>query len=95
MAVGAGLVIGPGLQRDIPNLLDPVGLGGGRVVVEEARLAGEALDPEQLFGVQAAVGLAELGMALVRHLAALQVVHAAAILGPTVPAGPAPTGCYH
>jgi hypothetical protein len=92
VAVGAGLVIDPGLERDIPNLLDPVGLGRRRVVVEEARLAGEALDPEQLLGVQAAVGLAELSVALVRHLAALQVVHAAAILGPIRPARPAPTG---
>jgi hypothetical protein len=78
--MGSGFVIGPWLKRDIPDLLDLVGLGGGRVVVEEARLAGEALDSEQLLGVQAAIGLPELGVALVRLLAALEVELGAAIL---------------
>ena len=43
-------------------------------VVEQRRVVGEALDAHQLLGVQAAVGVAELGVPLARDLADLAVV---------------------
>ena len=72
-----GRRIGPGLQRDLADLLDPVGAGGRGVVVQEGRPAAEALHPEQLLGVERTIRLAELGVALGRHLAALDVEHGA------------------
>jgi len=45
------------------------------VVIEEAGPTGEPLDAEELLRVKTAVRLAELGVALVRHLAALDVEH--------------------
>src|SRR5437867_2093797 len=86
MPMRPSLVIGPWLERDVAHLLDLVRLGRRRMVVEEARLAGEALHPEELLGIEAAIGLAELGVALVRNLAALEIEHPAspwslAILG--------------
>ena len=50
---------------------------GGDEVVEERAAAGEALDAEQLLGVEAAVGRAVLGVALAGHAAVGDVVHAA------------------
>ena len=44
-------------------------------VVEQRRSAGEALDPEQLLGVEAAVGRAVLGVALPGDAAVADVVH--------------------
>ena len=68
-------LVGRLLERDVAHLLDGVRLGRRRVVIEEARPPAEALDAEQLLGVEAAIGLAELGVALVRHVAALEVEH--------------------
>ena len=63
------------LEPHVADLLHLVGLGRRRVVVEEAGPPAEALDAEQLLREQAAVGLSELGVALVRNLAALEVEH--------------------
>ncbi len=63
------------LQLDPGDRLDPVGAGRRRQVVEEGAAAGEALDPEQLLGVQAAVGGPVLGVALAGDAAAGDVVH--------------------
>ena len=73
----AGRLVGALLDANVAHLLDLVRLGRRRVVVEEAGAPAEALDAEQLLRVQAAVVLAELGVALVRHLAALDVEHRA------------------
>jgi len=67
--------VGPRFERHVADLLDPVRLGGRRAVVQERRAAAEALDAEQLLGVQRAIGLAELGVALGWHLAAPDVEH--------------------
>jgi len=48
--------------------------GRGMGVVEQGRVAGKAFLPHQLLGVEAAVGLAELGVALRRYLAEPAVV---------------------
>jgi len=63
------------LDPDRGRVVDPVRLGRRRVVVEQRRAAGEALDAEQLLRVQRPVFAAELGVPLVRHLAALDVEH--------------------
>ena len=68
-------LVGALLDPDVAHLLDLVRLGRRRVVVEEAGAAAEALDPEELLGVEPAIVLAELGVALVRHLAAADVEH--------------------
>ena len=47
---------------------------GAMPVVEQGRVGGEALLAHQLLGVEAAVGLAELGVPLARHLADAAVV---------------------
>ncbi len=75
MPMRAARLVGALLDDDVAHLLDGVRLGRRRVVVEEAGAAGEALDAEQLLGVQAPVVLAELGVALVRDLAAADVEH--------------------
>ena len=75
MPMRARSLVGRLLERDVAHLLDGVRLGRRRVVIEEARPPAEALDAEQLLRVEAAIGLAELGVALVRHLAALEVEH--------------------
>ena len=64
------------LELHVAHLLDLVGLGRRRVVVEEARPARESLDAEQLLRVERAVRLAELGVALMGDLAAPDVEHA-------------------
>jgi PPOX class probable F420-dependent enzyme len=68
-------LVGRLLDPDVANLLHRVRLGRWRVVVEEAGSAAEALDAEELLGVEATVRPAELGVALVRNLAALEVEH--------------------
>ena len=64
------------LERHVADLLNLVRLGRRSVVVQEAGAAREALDPEELFRIQRAVRLSELGVSLVGHLAALDVEHA-------------------
>ena len=59
------------------RVVDLVRLGRRRVVVEERRASGEALDPEELLRVQRSVVAAELGVALVGHASALHVEHVA------------------
>ena len=73
------------LDRYGCRLVDLVRLGGWRVVVEERRASGEALDAEELLRVQRSVVASELGVALVGHASALHVEHVA-ILGPVPPA---------
>ena len=75
MPMRAAGLVGRLLERDVAHLLDGVRLGRRRVVIEEAGPSAESLDAEQLLGEQAAIGLAELGVTLVRHLAALEVEH--------------------
>ena len=74
MAVQA--VVG-GLEPDRAALLDAVVLRRRRQVVEQRRSAGEALDPEQLLGVERAVGRPVLGVALAGDAAVGDVVHRA------------------
>ena len=69
-----GLVVAL-LEPDVADLLDLVRLRRRRVVVEQAGAPAEALDAEQLLRVEAAVGLAELGVALVRDLTPLEIEH--------------------
>ena len=64
------------LELDPAHGLDPVRPRRRRQVVEQRAAPGEALDAEQLLGVQAAVGRAVLGVALRRDAAAGDVVHA-------------------
>ena len=75
-AVAMEVVVGR-LELDAPDRLDLVGPRRRDEVVEERRPAGEALDPEQLLGVERAVRRAVLGVALLRDAAALDVVHGA------------------
>ena len=63
------------LELDPADRLDLVGPRRRREVVEERAAAGEALDAEQLLGVEGAVGRAVLGVALLRDAAAGDVVH--------------------
>ena len=65
------------LELDSPDRLDLVGPRRRDEVVEDRRPAGEALDPEQLLGVQAAVRRPVLGVALLRDAAVGDVVHEA------------------
>ena len=53
-----------GLELDPADGLDLVGLGRRDEVVEDRAAAGEALDPEELLGVEAAVRRAVLGVPL-------------------------------
>jgi hypothetical protein len=64
-----------GLELHLADGFDLVGLRRGRQVVEQRAAAREPLDPEQLLGVEAAVGLPELGVALLRNAAVADVVH--------------------
>ena len=64
-----------GLQLDPADGLDLVRLRRWHEVVEQRAAAGEALDPEQLLGVEAAVGRPVLRVALAGDAAALDVVH--------------------
>jgi hypothetical protein len=50
-------------------------------VVDERAATGEALDAEQLLGVERAVGGAVLGVALVGHVATGGIEHATGLLG--------------
>ena len=64
-----------GLDADRGGVVDLVRLGRRRVVIEERRASGESLHAEELLRVQGAIILAELGVALVRDLPALDVEH--------------------
>ena len=66
------------LEADLSaGRLDPVGPRRRRDVVEQRRAAGEALDAEQLLGVERAVGRAMLRVALWRDAAASRIEHRA------------------
>jgi hypothetical protein len=52
----------------------PDDLGGGMAMVKERIVVGEALCGEELLRIESAVGLPELGMALVRYAAKPMVV---------------------
>ena len=65
------------LQGHRRDGLDPVGPGRRGHVVEQRTAAGEPLDPEQLLGVERAVGRAMLGVARVRDAAVGGVEHRA------------------
>ena len=64
-----------GLELDPADRLDLVRLRRRDEVVEERAAAGEALDAEQLLGVEAAVRRAVLGVALAGQAAVGDVVH--------------------
>ena len=64
-----------GLDGDPADRLDLVGLRRRRDVIEDRAASGEALHPEQLLGVEAAVGGAVLGVALRRDAAVGDVIH--------------------
>ncbi len=64
-----------GLDDHLAHGLDEVRLGRRHKVVEEGVAAYEALDPEELLGVERAVRPAMLRMALRRHAASSDVVH--------------------
>ena len=63
------------LEGDRRDRLDPVGPRRRGHVVEQRAAAGEALDAEQLLGIERAVGGAVLGVALGRDAAASGVEH--------------------
>ena len=63
-------------NADRHRVIDQVGLGRWRLVVEERAAPRKPFDAEQLLRVEGAVVLAELRVALVRHLAALDIEHA-------------------
>ena len=65
-----------GLEHDPRPGLDPMGPRRRRHVVEQRAPPGEPLDPEQLLGVEAAVGRPVLGVARGRDGASRDVVHA-------------------
>ena len=75
MPMRAARLVGALLDDDVAHLLDGVRLCRRGVVVEEAGAAGEALDSEELLGVEAPIVPAELGVALVRDVAAADVEH--------------------
>ena len=64
-----------GLDDHVANGLDEVRLRRWHQVVEEGVAPDEALDPEELLGVERAVRPAMLGVALRRHAAPTDVVH--------------------
>ena len=64
-----------GLDGDPADRLDLVGLRRRRDVIEDRAASGEALHPEQLLGVEAAVGGAVLRVTLRRDAAVGDVVH--------------------
>ena len=66
-----------GLVADLAHALDLVRLRRRDEVVEQGGSAGEALHPEQLLGVERAVGRAVLRVALVRDVASAYVEHRA------------------
>jgi hypothetical protein len=85
MPMRAAGLVRAALDAHVAHLLDRVRLGRRRVMVEEARAPAEALDAEQLLGKQAAVGLAELGMALRWNLAYPAVVRHPCLRGSCPP----------
>ncbi len=75
-AVAVEPVIGR-LELDARARLDPMRLGRRDQVVQERAAAAEALDAEQLLGIERPVGRPVLGMALARHRPTLDVIHRA------------------
>ena len=69
-------------DRDQLTGFDSMGPGRRQEVVEERTPANEALDPEELLGVQPAIRGPMLGMALVRDAAFRDVEHARLLLAP-------------
>ena len=63
------------LQVNLADELHLVRLRRRHEVIQERAAAGEPLDPEQLLGIQAAIGRPMLGVALTRDAAVLDVVH--------------------
>jgi hypothetical protein len=56
------------VKADLAEALDLLHAGGWVLVIEQGGDATEALFTEELFSVEPAIGLAKLGVALVRHL---------------------------
>jgi len=73
-SVAMGIVVGF-VELDPSDGLHLVRPGRRHEVIEKRASAREAFDPEQLLGVERAVGRAMLGVALVGHIAERQVEH--------------------
>jgi hypothetical protein len=64
-----------GDELDSADRLDAVGLGRREQVIQDRAAPGEALDAEQLLGVEATVGCPVLGVPLAGQAAMGDVVH--------------------
>jgi len=72
--VAVKVIVG-GFEGDARDRFDLVRLSRRRQVVHDRASPRESLHPEQLLGVEAAVGRAVLGVALARQAAVRDVVH--------------------